>query len=114
MTYPSLLSAIYADYDRLLPAWEAEREKTKSMGVFAFLPDGYAASLTLTESQYTFWPISRVGAYLHSVGLTDDGYLDLLEGFESGEEFLVMIVESTGEREKQAVHIHRITRVGMN
>jgi hypothetical protein len=114
MTYRSLLSAIYTDFDRLLPGWEAEREKAGSIGVFAFLPYGYAASLTLTGSRYTYWPISRVGVYLESVGLTDDGYLDLLEGFAFGQEFLVMIVEFTGEREKLAVHIHKITRVGVN
>jgi len=113
MTYSSLLTAIYNDYDRLLPAWESEREDAGAAGVFAFFPDDYATARDLAGCAYAFWPRPRVADYLHSVGLTDEGYMELLEGFEPGAEFLVMIVERLGE-EKKAVHIHRITRLGAN
>jgi hypothetical protein len=114
MTYPSLLTAIYSKYDRLLPAWESEREKAESIGVFAFFPDDYGTASGFDECRYSYWPTSQVTVYLQSSGLTDDGYRDLLDGFEDGEQFLVMIVEQFDDRRKKAVHIHKITRVGAN
>ncbi len=114
MTYPSLLTAIYVNYDRLLHAWESEREKAESIGVLAFLPDDYGTAQGFEECRYSYWPISQVTVYLQSSGLTDEGYRDLLDVFEYGEQFLVMIVEPLDEGRRKAVHIHKITRLGVN
>jgi hypothetical protein len=55
-----------------------------------------------------------VRGYLKSGGQTDDGFEDLFADLEFGEEFLVMILEYLGDENKHAVHIHKITKVGLN
>ena len=93
MTYPVLLSVVFASYDRLLAQWDEEMEKAGNIGVFAFLPEGYTTVPCLQDARYTFWPLDVVKAYLFKGGKTDEGLLELLKDFEFGEEFLVMIVE---------------------
>jgi len=53
-------------------------------------------------------------AYLEKGGETDEGLLKLIEDFDFAEEFLVMIIEHVDGSKKHAVHIHKITRVGLN
>jgi hypothetical protein len=114
MTYPQLLSAIYARYDNLLASWDAEMEQADNVGVFAFLPEGYAHRKTLDESEYSFMTIDDVKKYLKVGKQNDLGFLDLLNDFNYGEEFLVMIVERDELNDRNAIHIHKITRVGLN
>jgi hypothetical protein len=114
MTYSTLLSAIYANYDKLLSAWDAAMDRTENIGVFAFLPKGYASVESMKEAAYVYWTIDQVRGYLKSGGQTDDGFEALFEDFEFGEEFLVMIVEYLGDKKKHSVHVHKITKVGLN
>lgn len=114
MTYPSLLSAIYANYDRLLSAWDAEMDRRENIGVFAFLPEGYSAARSFDDTAFIYWTIDQVRAYLVKGGETDEGFQDLFDDFEFGEEFLVMIIEYLGDEKKHAVHVHKITNVGLN
>jgi hypothetical protein len=114
MTYTTLLSAIYTNYDKLLSAWDAEMERTENIGVFAFLPEGYYPANSFGDVAYIYWTIDRVRGYLKTGGQTDDGFEDLFDDFEFGEEFLVMIIEYLGDNKKHAVHVHKITKVGLN
>ena len=114
MTYPELLSAVYAHFDTLLSDWDAEMEKADNVGVFAFVPEGYARRAALDETEYSFMTVDEVKKFLGVGKQNDLGLLDLLNDFNYGEEFLVMIVERVGSDNRQAVHIHKITRVGMN
>lgn len=54
------------------------------------------------------------GNVLEAGGQSDEGLMELLVDFDIGEEFLVMIVEYDGTAARQAVHIHKITKVGLN
>jgi hypothetical protein len=114
MTYQDLLSEIYANYTTLLQSWDAEMEKAENIGAYVFLPDGYCHSKVLSETKSEFWTLPEVQAYLVAGGETDNGLFELLVDFEFGEEFLVMIVEYLGDARKHAVHVHKITKVGLN
>ena len=48
------------------------------------------------------------------LGGSDEGSFYLLTDIDFGEEFLVMIVEDIDGPKKHAVHIHRITKVGLS
>lgn len=114
MTYTSLLSAIYSNYDRLRASWDAEMDRTENIGVCAFLPENYSAASSLDDVALIYWPIDKVRAYLTRGGQSDDGFQDLFDDFEFGEEFIVMIVEYLGDESKHAVHVHKITKAGLN
>jgi hypothetical protein len=114
MTYPELLSAIYARYDSLLASWDAEMQQADTVGVFAFLPEGYSRTATLDDAEYSFMTIDDVKKYLKVGRQNDLGFLELLNDFNYGEEFLVMIIECDEPNDRNAIHIHKITRVGMN
>jgi hypothetical protein len=79
-----------------------------------FLTGGYADAESFDQVKYEFWPVSAMQAYLHKGGETDAGLIDLIQDFDFGEEFLVMIIEYVEGVEKHAVHIHRVSRLGLN
>ena len=43
-----------------------------------------------------------------------DGFEALFDYFEIVEEFLVMIIEYLGDDKRHAVHVHKITKVGLD
>lgn len=114
MTYPDLLSAVYTHYEMLLKVWEAEQKKVSEIGALAFLPEGYVHATTFDETHYAYWTIDEVRRYVAASGNRDEGYMDLVESLTYGKEYLVLIVEDHGSGAGHAVHIHRITRVGLN
>ena len=114
MTYSSLLSSIYANYAKLLSAWNAEMDRTEDIGVFSFLPEGFSTAEKFGDVAYTYWTIEEVRGYLKVGGQIDDGFEVLFDDFEFGEEFLVMVIEYLGDDKKHAVHVHKITKVGLN
>ena len=114
MTYPDLLSAIYTHHDMLLKSWEAELQRGSGVGVLAFLPAGYMHATGFDETHFAYWTLDEVRRYVAASGNSDEGYMDLVETLVSGEEFLVLIVEERDAGPGHAVHIHRITRVGLN
>ena len=114
MTYDGLLEAIYTQFETLRDSWEAERLQGQAVGVFAFLPDGYISATAFEATKYEFWSMDRVREYLAERGNKDESYLELAESLAYGEEFLVLIVEDQVVNHGHPVHIHRITRVGLN
>jgi hypothetical protein len=64
VTYSSLLSAIYSNYDGLRSSWAAEMDRTENIGVYAFLPENYSAASSLDDVALTYWTIDQVRAYL--------------------------------------------------
>ena len=114
MTYSALLTAIYADYDRLWSTWTAEMEREGGIGTIVFLPEGYKAAEGLDRASFAYWTDERARSYLVDAGISPDGFDSLLEDVSVAEEFLVMIVEEIGETGGRAVHVHRIGRIGTN
>lgn len=114
MTYPELLSAIYAHYDTLLVLWDGAMERADTIGVFAFLPEGYSGIGTLDDAEFSFMTIDEMKKFLKVGKQNDLGFFEVLNDFNYGEEFLVMIVEHDELNGRDAIHIHKITRVGMN
>jgi len=98
-TYTSLPSAIYSNYDKLLSARDAEKDRTENIGVFAFLLEGYSLADSFGDAAYIYWTIDQVREYLKAGGQTDDRFEALFDDFEFGEEFLVMIIEYPGTTE---------------
>jgi hypothetical protein len=60
MTYTSLLSAIYAKYDKLLLGWDGEVDRPKNIRFFAFLPEGYSAIDSFGDAAYIYWTVDQV------------------------------------------------------
>ena len=89
-------------------------DDANNIGAFVFHPEGYAHAGSFEEVQYSYWPLPKISDYLQHGGKTEDGLMNLLIDFNFGEEFLVMIVEFAGDNSKRAVHIHKITQVGLN
>lgn len=58
--------------------------------------------------------LPQVLSYFGRDGQSDDGLMKLLIDFNVDEEFLVMIVEHVDGSGKQAVSVHKITRVGLS
>ncbi len=114
MTYSTLLSAIYAAYDRLWEEWTSEMERAGDAGVFIFLPEGYTEAGSFREVSYTYWTIERVRVLLKEGGQTHAGLDALVEDISVADEFLVMIVEDVGDAHARAVHVHRIGKFGFN
>ncbi len=114
MTYPALIAAIYADYNHLLVAWDAEMEKSEDAGAFVFLPEDYGSAGVLIDANFAYWPTPRLKQYLKDGGQSDEGLVDLILDLDIGEEFLVMIVEYDGDAMRHLVHVHKITKVGLN
>jgi hypothetical protein len=71
-------------------------------------------SILYANAAYVYWTMDQVRWYLKTGGQRDDGFEDLLEDFEFGEEFFVMIIEYLEDEKKHAVHVHKITKVGLN
>jgi len=69
---------------------------------------------SFSQVNYNFWPITVMRAYLEKGGEADEGLIELIRDFDFGEEFLVMIIEHVDGPKKPAVHVHKITRVGLN
>ncbi len=114
MTYPSLLAAIYADFDTLWAAWSAEMEKTGDPGLFIFLPAGYREASALARVSCAYWDVERTRSYLEQGGESSDGLDALVDDLSVAEEFLVMIVEEDSDPRRRSVHIHRITKLERN
>jgi hypothetical protein len=114
MTHHDLLTHIYAHYSTLRTEWSHAIDTHENIGAFAFLPEGYSGVDTLDQVKYEFWPWPTMRAYLIKGGETDAGLIDLIQDFDFGEEFLVMIIEYAEGVEKHAVHVHRVNRVGLN
>lgn len=114
MTYPQLLGHIYHCYTDLLRVWNEACDEAENAGAIVFLPNDYSKANSFKEVEYDFWATPKIQAYLKSGGQNDEGFLNLLFELDFGEEFLVMIVEFLDEEYRQAVHVHRITKVGLN
>jgi hypothetical protein len=114
VTYPVLLASCYANYSVLRNEWARAIEEHLSIGAFVFLPVAYAEAETFNEVTYAFWPFSRIQTFLIQGGEIDPALLDLFEDVDPEEEFLVMIVEVVDGVQKQTVHVHKITQVGLN
>jgi len=114
MTYPTVLKAIYTNYSTLREEWSSKIDQHENIGAFVFKPDGYSTAESFDQVEYEFWPITVVQAYLEKGGETDEGLLDLIQDFDFGEEFLVMIIEHVDGPKKHVVNIHKITKVGLN
>lgn len=114
MAYTSLLSSIYAHFATLLASWDDEAKKTHDIGVFAFMPEGYRFASELRDTRFTYWPATVLSSYLKEGGQSEDGLADLFQDHKSGEDFFVMIVEDLGDGIRHAVHVHKITNLGLN
>ena len=53
-------------------------------------------------------------AYLEKCGETDEGLINLVRDDDFAEQFLVMIIEHVDGPKRHAVHVHKITRVGLS
>jgi hypothetical protein len=111
MVYSELLTAIYGHFDQML---NAPVSVTETDGAFVFLPEKYAAADTFDQVRFEFWPVQTIRHFLQAGGQTDQGLMDLIEDLEPGEEFLAMIVEQGEETGLRVVHIHKITKLGLN
>lgn len=111
MKYSELLTAIYGHFDRFLNTPVSTRETD---GAFVFLPEDYAAAEGFDEIRFEFWPVQRIRSFLEAGGQTDEGFMDLMEDLETGEEFLAMVVEQEEGTRRRIVHIHKIARLGLN
>lgn len=114
MTYSQLLDHIYRRYSALLKAWNTACDDLENAGALVFMPERYLSADSFEQVRHEYWTTPEVTAYLKAGGQTEGGYLELLFDLDFGEEFLVMIVEFLGDKSKHAVHIHKITRVGLN
>jgi len=114
MTYQSLLSAIYANYDQLWAGWNIEMDRAGDVGVYTFLPEGYDAAASLDDAVYSYWTIDKVRDYLDKGGQSCEDLESLVDDVSVAEEFLVMIIESPDDSRGRPVHVHRIARVGFN
>ena len=114
MTYSALLTAIYADYDKLWDAWTAEMERAEDIGMFVFIPEGYKRADALGQASYSYWTTERARAYVEEMGLSLEGFEELVNDIVVAEEFLVMIVEEGGGLRRKSVHVHRVGRLGVN
>jgi hypothetical protein len=114
MTYPTLLKGIYTHYSTLRDEWSSKIDQHENIGAFVFEPEGYSTAESFDQVKYEFWPITSMQEYLEKGEETDDGLIELIRDFDFGEEFLVMIIEHVDGPKKHAVHIHKITRVGLN
>ncbi len=108
MTYRELLSALYMQFEPMCAIWEDERQRGCGLGVFVFLPSGYSSAARFEEISYEFWTTEKMRDYLAARGNSDDEYLEIVETLTYGEEFLALIVEDN------AVHLHRVTKFGLN
>ena len=111
MKYNELLTGIYGHFNQMLnsPVSTAETD-----GAFVFLPEAYAGAGSFDEVRYEFWPVQAIRRFLESGGQTDEGFMDLIDTLEPGEEFLAMIVEQEEGTQMRIVHIHRVTNLGLN
>jgi hypothetical protein len=114
MTYPQLLADIYRRYEDLLRTWNQACDEQENAGAMVFLPDNYSTAHAFDQVHYAFWTTPEIQAYLKAGGQADDGFVELLLDLDFGEEFLVMIVEFLGNENRHAVHVHKITKVGLN
>jgi hypothetical protein len=114
MTYPQLLYHIYRRYSDLLKVWNTTCDEQENAGALVFLPQDYSSAESFEQVQHEYWTTPEIQAYLKAGGQSDDGYLDLLFDLDFGEEFLVIIVESLEDESRHSVHVHKITRVGLN
>ncbi len=114
MTYASLLSAIYANFDRLWPAWTAEMERAGEIGVYAYFPASYGEVASFEEVKCSYWTVERVRAFLKEGGQQVEGFEELVEDLAVAEEFLVMILATPDSMGRRPVHVHRIGRLSLS
>ena len=114
MTYPLLLTVIYANFTALRAEWARKIAEHDSIGAFVFEPEGYSNVESFDRVRYEFWSITEMRAHLIQGRETDEGLINLIQDLDVKEEFVVMIIEHLEGSTKRAVHVHRITRLGMN
>jgi hypothetical protein len=114
MTYPQLLGHIYRRYADLLKAWNTACDEQGNAGVLVFLPEDYSSTESFNQVRHKYWTAPELLTYLKAGVQSGNGYRNLLFDLDFGEEFLVMIVEFLGDESRRAVHVHKITRVGLN
>jgi hypothetical protein len=113
MTYPSLLTALYANFDSLWARWTSEVDRAGDIGVFTFLPEWYTNAVAFRDAAFAFWPLDRAHEYLQE-GHSNGDFGEFADDVEVAEEFLVMIVEPPGGTEGRPVHVHKIRRIERN
>ena len=114
MTYDFLLKEVYANYAALRAEWSRKVDEEENIGAFVFQHEGYSSAGAFDQVKYEFWPITVLQEYLAKGGETDQGLWGLIEDVDIEEEFLVMIIEYVAGQKRRAVHVHKITKVGLN
>jgi hypothetical protein len=114
MTYESLLTEIHSHFDRLQTVWTSSMGQTRSSGLLAVLPGGYASADQLTDVEFSFWSREMLHDYLTAHGQPADEPLELLDDIDPEKEFPVFIVEAEGGGGPTGFHLHRILRVEKN
>jgi hypothetical protein len=114
MTYPELVTSLYAEYPALMPLWRQSASMAGEPGVFVFFPESYGALESFQHVKFEFWSASRLGEFLRKRGGTDEGFRELAEQIDHAKEFLVFIQEPPDPDGRRPVHIHRIGAVAQN
>ena len=114
ITYEDLVTSIYAGYGHLLAIQAARFSSGEPAGAFVFLPESYASAQSFGSVRLEIWPVEKVEDLLGAGGETDEGFQSMLEATQFDAEFLAVIVEPDRSVIRHAVHIHRITNLGLN
>ena len=110
MTIDDLLSEMPTHHGRLLADWRAGVDRCNTLGLLVFLPDGYANAAAFGEVGYDFWTLDYSRVYLEVVEKDEitAALLENFDGFEGTEDFLVMVLGSSGNTDSPCIAVQRI------